>query len=57
LQLIARLATSRTTKDAFEAPYRGTPLESFTFGPAGIEDLLRQDAGKGYNAPDQKCAT
>jgi predicted ATPase len=44
LQLLARTATSRTLKEAFEPPYRGTPLESFTFGPQGIESLLEQDS-------------
>jgi len=42
LQLLSRLATSRTLKDAFEPPYRGTPLESYTFGPEGIRGLLEQ---------------
>jgi len=46
LQLISRLATCRTIKDAFEAPYRGTPLESFTFGPAGIEDILQHESAQ-----------
>ncbi len=40
LQLLARTATSRTLKEAFDPPYRGTPLESFTFGPEGVEGLL-----------------
>jgi len=44
LQLLSRLATSRTLKDAFEPPYRGTPLESFTFGARGIKGLLEQEA-------------
>jgi predicted ATPase len=44
LQLLSRLATSRTLKDAFDPPCRGTPLESFTFGPTGIEGLLREDS-------------
>lgn len=43
LQLISSIATCRTLKDAFSPPYRGTPLESFTFGPLGIKDLLTQD--------------
>lgn len=43
LQLLSRLATSRTLKDAFNPPYRGTPLESFTFGPDGIQGLLEQE--------------
>lgn len=43
LQLLSSIATSRTLKDAFSPPYRGTPLESFTFGPHGIKDLLAQE--------------
>ena len=43
LQLLSRLATVRTLKDAFESPYRGNPLESFSFGPNGIRDLLGQN--------------
>jgi predicted ATPase len=43
LQLISRLATSKKLSDAFEPPYRGTVLESFTFGPQGIEGLLKQE--------------
>ncbi len=40
LQLLSKLATSRTLKDAFEPPYRGKPLESFSFGPEGVKGLL-----------------
>jgi predicted ATPase len=40
LQLLSRMVTSRTLKEAFEPPYRGKPLESFTFGPDGIRGLL-----------------
>jgi len=43
LQLLSRIATSRTLKDAFELPYRGKPLESFTFGDNGIKGLLSQE--------------
>src|SRR5437764_582830 len=43
LQLLSRLTTCRTLKEAFEPPYRGTPLESFTFGPKGIQGLLEQE--------------
>lgn len=39
LQLLSRLAAGRTLKDAFEPPYRGKPLESFTFGRRGIKGL------------------
>ena len=44
LQLLSRLANSRTLKEAFEPPYRGTPLESVSFGPDGISGLLARDA-------------
>lgn len=43
LQLLSRIATSRTLKDAFEPPYRGKPLESFAFSDQGIKGLLKQD--------------
>ena len=36
--------TSRTLKDAFEPPYRGKPLESFTFEEDGIKGLLGHDS-------------
>lgn len=44
IQLLSRLVTSRTLKEAFESPYRGTPLESFTFGSEGIAGHLKQDS-------------
>jgi predicted ATPase len=43
LQLLSKLATSRTLKEAFEPPYRGKPLESFTFTEKGIKGLLEQE--------------
>ncbi len=43
LQLLSRLATSRTLKEAFEPPYRGKPLESFSFGPGGLKELVAKD--------------
>jgi predicted ATPase len=43
LQLLSRIATSRTLKDAFDPPYRGKPLESFTFDDNGIKGLLGQE--------------
>ncbi len=43
LQLLSKLATSRTIKEAFEPPYRGKPLESFTFGEEGIKGSLEKD--------------
>ena len=44
LHLLSRITTHRTLKDAFEPPYRGRPLESFTFGEEGIESLLAEEA-------------
>lgn len=44
LQLLSRMATSRTLKEAFEPPYRGKPLESFTFGESGLQGLVQQDS-------------
>jgi predicted ATPase len=43
LQLLSRTATSRTLKEALEPPYRGKPLESFAFGPKGIQGLLESE--------------
>jgi predicted ATPase len=43
LQLLARIATSGKLKDAFAPPYRGTPLESFSFGADGIQGLLTKE--------------
>ena len=43
LQLLSKLGTSRTLKEAFDPPYRGKPLESFTIGSRGIKGLLEQD--------------
>ena len=44
LQLLSRLATSRTLKEAFAPPYRGLPLESFTFPNEGLAGLLKQES-------------
>lgn len=43
LHLLSRMATRRTLKEAFAPPHRGKPLESFTFGPAGLEGLRQQE--------------
>lgn len=43
LQLLSKLVTEKTIKEAFAPPYRGKPLESFTFGEKGIEGLLEQE--------------
>ncbi len=44
LQLLSKIVTSRTLKEAFEPPYRGKPLESFSFGRKGIKGLLKQES-------------
>lgn len=44
LQLLSRMVTKPTLKEAFDAPYRGSPLESLSFGEKGIPDLLARDA-------------
>ena len=44
LQLLSRIATSNNLNDAFRPPYRGTPLESFTFGADGIQGLLAKES-------------
>ena len=43
LQLLSRIATCHTLEDAFKPPYRGHPLESFTFGGEGIKSLLEKE--------------
>lgn len=43
LQLLSKLGTSRTLKDAFDPPYRGKPLESFRIGAGGIKGLVEQE--------------
>lgn len=43
LQLLSKLGTSRTLKEAFEPPYRGKPIESFTLGEGGIRGLIEQE--------------
>ena len=43
VQLLSRLATSRTLKEAFDPPYRGKPLESFTMGKDGLKGLRKQE--------------
>ena len=43
MQLLAKLGTSRTVKEAFDPPYRGKPLESFAIGGHGIRGLLEQE--------------
>jgi len=43
LQTLSRVASSRTLKEAFEPPYRGKPLESFTFPETGVRGLLERE--------------
>lgn len=43
VQLLSRLATSHTLKEAFEPPCRGKPLESFTMGDGGVKALREQE--------------
>lgn len=43
LQLLSKLVSSRTLKEAFDPPYRGKPLESFSFPKTGIKGLLAQE--------------
>ena len=42
LQLLSKLGTSKTLKQAFDPPYRGKPLESFSFDERGIRGLLAE---------------
>jgi predicted ATPase len=44
LQLLSKIVSSRTLKEAFDPPYRGMPLESFSFGADGIKGLVAQDS-------------
>src|SRR3990172_3293854 len=47
LQLLSRIVTTKTLKEAFEPPYRGKPLESFSLcGSSGLNDLLQKDNAK-----------
>ena len=43
LQLLSKMATSQTLTEAFNPPYRGKPLESFTFGEGGLRGLMEQE--------------
>ncbi len=44
LQLLSRVASSRSLKEAFDPPYRGKPLESFSFEDAGLQGLMLRDS-------------
>ena len=43
LQLLSRITTCQALEEAFDPPYRGHPLESFTFGDQGIKSLLERE--------------
>jgi AAA15 family ATPase/GTPase len=42
LQLLSRIAGSRSLKEAFDPPYRGKPMESFSFDDTGLEGWQRK---------------
>jgi predicted ATPase len=44
LQLLSRIAASRSLKEAFEPPYRGKPMESFSFDETGLEGLMNKES-------------
>jgi predicted ATPase len=44
LQLLSRIAGSRSLKEAFEPPYRGRPMESFSFDETGLEGLMKKES-------------
>ena len=44
LQLLSRIAGSRSLKEAFEPPYRGKPMESFSFDQTGLEGLMQKES-------------
>ena len=43
LQLLSKLAASRTLREAFDPPYRGKALESFAIGEKGLKGLVEQE--------------
>jgi len=42
IQLLSRLATSRTLSEALSEPIRGYPIEAFYFPPGGLPQLLKE---------------
>ncbi len=42
IQMLSRLATSRTLSDALSEPIRGYPIEAFSFPPGGLAELLKK---------------
>ena len=43
LQLLSKLGTGQTLKDAFDPPYRGKAIESFSIGDRGIKGLIERE--------------
>src|SRR5579872_1785936 len=43
LQLLSRIANSHTLREAFAPPYRGLPVESFSFDSKGIQGIMEQE--------------
>lgn len=46
LQLLSKIAAGRNLKEAFDPPHRGKPLEAFSFGSGGLEELVEKDNAK-----------
>lgn len=46
MQLLSRVVTERTLKDAFNPPLRGHPLEAFSLPETGMQGLLAQDSAE-----------
>lgn len=44
IQVLSRLATSRTLAEAFSEGLRGQPIEAFSFPPGGLPQLLQQSS-------------
>jgi hypothetical protein len=43
--IASKLGTSKTLKEAFDPPYRGKPLESFSIRERGLKGLVEQVPG------------
>ncbi|WP_029008575.1 AAA family ATPase [Azospirillum halopraeferens] len=46
LQLLSGIVRTRTLREAFAPPYRGKAVESFSFPPGGVEELLKQESAR-----------
>ncbi|MCL2346976.1 MAG: AAA family ATPase [Planctomycetaceae bacterium] len=46
LQLLSRIVSSRTIKTAFDPPYRGKPLESYSIDSGGLEQFQEKESMK-----------